>query len=165
MSEIAEAASATIVLSDFAAVDAVGKTNVIGAGVAMLGFEPQQGLTSRFTVWVEIWIPSNLCPAEFPVEVAFRDASGALVSLPGPTGLQPLRIAQVVTAERPSGLIPASSRDHIGSRVQMVFEFGNGLPVPFGANYSVQLQIDGDSSRQWLYPFAVGGPPPGPVMG
>jgi hypothetical protein len=165
MSAIADAATVELVLSDFASTDAAGKGNVIGAGVALLGINPQQGVTARFSLWASIHLPTNLCPAEFPVEFSLVDEVGDLVQLQGPTGDQPLRVAQIVQMERPNAPVSIALRDHIGSRTQVVFDFPGGIPLAPGGMYRWRLLIDGDSSHEWTYPFAVAGPPPGPVVG
>ena len=165
MSEIAERASTEIIVADFAIVDQAGKSNIVGAGVALLGFDPQQGLTSRFSVWVSVVVPTSLCPVEFPVEIALVDAAGDLVQIPGPAGLQTLRIAQIVTAEKPSAQVAMAQRDHIGARIQLVMDFGSGLPLTPGANYEWRVRVDGDESGQAVYAFGVWGATAGPVVG
>lgn len=167
MSEIARQATVELALADFAVSDPAGKVNVIGAGIAVVGFDPAQGLSSRFSLWISIHVPTKLCPAEFPVEVALVDAMGELVTLPGPADgtSQPLRIAQVVNVERPHAQLAAATRDHIGSRVEIVLDFSNGLPLAVGGTYEWRVRIDGDDTRTWSYPFAVTGPGQGPVIG
>lgn len=165
MSEIAERAKVSVVMADFANTDAAGKANIVGGGVAVVGFDPNTAITSSFTVWIDIWIPTSLTPTEFPVEVALIDSAGDVVGIPGPAGVQALRVAQVVQVERPMPQLPNVLRDHIGSRVQLVFQFGNGLPVRPGGAFTWRIQIDGDEDHQWNYPWAVVGAQPGPVIG
>jgi hypothetical protein len=165
MSEIAQHSVAEVIVADFAIVDTAGKSNLIGAGVALLGFDAQQGLTTRFSVWISVLVPTELCPAEFPVEVALVDAAGELVQMPGPAGPQPLRIAQIVTAEKPSAQVPMIQRNHIGSRVRLVMDFGSGLPLAPGSNYEWRVRLDGDEVQEVTYPFGVWGPGASPVLG
>lgn len=165
MSEVAQLSIAEIIVADFAMVDSAGKSNIIGAGVALLGFDAQQGVTTRFSVWVSVLVPTELCPVEFPVEVALVDSAGELVQLPGHDGPQPLRIAQIVTAEKPSAQVSMLQREHIGSRVQLVMDFSSGLPLAPGVNYEWRVRVDGDEARQVVYPFGVWGPGAGPVLG
>ncbi|MBX3194727.1 MAG: hypothetical protein KF727_06455 [Microbacteriaceae bacterium] len=165
MSQIAEQATVAITFADFGNVDSTGKINIVGGGVAVSGFDPGAGLTSRFSLWVQIWLPAVLTPAEFAVEVALVDPAGTLVMVPGPSGAQPIRIAQVVTAEKPTVQLASSIKDHIGSRLNLMFEFGSGIPLAPGANYVWRVMIDGDEARVWEYPWSVAGPPPGPVIG
>lgn len=167
MSDLAQNSEVGLVLADFASSDAGGKVNVVGAGIAVLGFDVNQGVSSRFTLWVNIRVPSRFCPAEFPVEVALLDEAGQLVALPGPVDgvTQPLRIGQVVQVEKSNAGLPLPVRDHIGGQVQMAFDFSNGLPLAIGGVYEWRVRIDGDDSIDWIYPFAVVGPPTGPVIG
>lgn len=165
MSEIAERSTVEIIVADFAIVDSAGKSNIVGAGIALLGFDPQQGITNRFSIWVSVLVPTSLCPAEFSVEFALVDAAGELVLMPGPAGPQPLRIAQIVTAEKPNAQVPMAQREHIGARVHLVIDFGAGLPLTPGSNYEWRIQLDGDAERQTLYPFGVWGPSAPPVIG
>lgn len=167
MSAVAEQASVTLVVSDFANTDAAGKLNVLGATVAVLGFDPMQALSSRFSLAVVVRVPGRLLPAEFTVEVALR-SGGELVQLPGPAGeTQPLRISQVVSLDRlGADRVPSPAvRDHVGASHTMVLDFNTGLPLVPGGLYEWQVRIDGDDSEVHAYPFAVVGPPPPPVFG
>lgn len=166
MSEIASAATTTIVLADVVMNDPMGKANVLGAGVAVLGYVPQSGNTTRFSLMVMIHVPSKFLPAEFPVEVSLVNADGTLFELPEPGGtMRPLRVAQMVQLAAPDMSNPAPTRDHIGSRASMVFEFSAGLPLKLGGLYTWRVQLDGDSDREWTYPFAVVAAPQVPVIG
>jgi hypothetical protein len=167
VSEIAQAATVSILVADFASNDAIGKGNIVGAGVAGLGFDPQQGLTSRFTLWISVHIPTSLCPAEFPLETALVDVNGQLVNLPGPFGSdgQPLRVAQLLQAEKPNMTFNAAQRDHLGSRMVVAIDFGSGLPLAPGGLYTWRIRLDGDDTRTWEYPIAVAGPPTAPIIG
>lgn len=167
MSEIAEKAQVSLFLADFAASDAVGKANVIGMGVSGLGFDPSQGVTSRFSVVAEVRIPSKLAPAEASIELALLNDAGEVTSIPGPVGFQPLRIAQVSQFEQPfvQHGYPMTQRDHVEAAARVVLDFGNGIPLAPGGMYTWQLRIDGDDDHLWTYPFIVSGGQPGPVFG
>lgn len=165
MSEVAAAARLTLVVADFAASDATGKINVVGGNVGYLGFDPMQGVTTRFTVWAHIALPHRLLPADLSIELALLDDTGAVFEIPGPMGAQAVRMAQPVTIDKsPAQVIPAL-REHIGSSHQMVVDFGSGLPLQPNGAYVWRLQIDGDDQHELRYPFGVGGPMPGPVIG
>jgi len=166
MSEVAKNAVVTIVLADFAANEASGKANVIGAGAAILGYEPAMGITSRFALWISVRLPTSLAPVEVPVEISLVDAQGNPVLLPGPAGEpQAMRIAQMTQFEKPTVQVQTLLRDHIGSSVQIVLDFSNGLPLAPNGVFNWQVRIDGDADLQWHYPFAVAGPPTPPVIG
>lgn len=163
MSAIAEAAEVSIIVADFANVDAAGKVNVLGAGVAGIGFDPSQGLTSRFTLVAYVFVPTTLLPAEFALEI-YLTLGGELVMAPGPVEPQAVRIAQSVNLDPPMAF-PQPARGHVGGRHSAVLDFNNGLPLSPGGLYEWNVRIDGDSTRSWTYPFAIAGPTPGPVFG
>ncbi|NTW41771.1 MAG: hypothetical protein HGA44_18140, partial [Cellulomonadaceae bacterium] len=101
MSEIAAAAHVQATLCDFALSDAAGKVNIIGAGVAGLGYEPTSGTTTRFSLVVDISVPGEMCPLDFALEIALLDASGDIADVPGPAGPQKMRIGHMVRMEKP----------------------------------------------------------------
>lgn len=166
MSAVAEAASITVVLADFALSDAAGKINIVGGGVRIVGFSPDQGLTARVSLAVIVELPAHTLPAEFSLEVTLL-SNGEVATVPGPTGPQPLRMAQTVQLERlPAEQFPVPLvRDHIGRNHQLVMDFGGGLPLSPNGVYEWQVRIDGDDAYAVRYPFAVAGPPPGLVIG
>lgn len=164
MSEVSHRANKSLILADYANLDAGGKLNIIGGGVAMVGFEPSQGVSTRITLVATIDVPGDLLPAEFSVEVMLmRD--GALVNLPGPAGPQPLRIGEVQTLERPQLPGPVALRDHVGARRIILLDFSNGLPLAPGGAYEWVVQVDGDEDNRVSYPFVVAPPPAYPVIG
>lgn len=154
---------ASVTIADFVNVDAGGKANLIGAGISLLGFDPQQGVTSPFALYVRLVspLPTNDRPA---VEILLADASGQPVMLPGPMGeAQALRISQNVDfppvavqgVTIPNGAIP--------SVAQFAINFANGLPLAPGHSYSWRIQLDHDviASESIFIPVA----PAGPVIG
>lgn len=166
MSEIAGAATVDILLADFANSDAVGKGNIVGSGLAVLGLD-QQGLTARFSLIVLVHLPDAHLPSEFPLEIALLDDAGQIISIPGavPGEPQMLRIAQIVTMEKPSlPMLPIAARIRLGARHQSVIDFANGLQLTPGV-YSWRVLLDGDESVEWRYNFAVPGPSSGLVVG
>lgn len=166
MSEASEQVSLQVLLADYAQATTEGKVSIIGAGVATLGFDFRQGGTSRFSLYVATQVPTALCPVELTLEVALY-SNGELVQLPGPAGeAQHIRIGQVLAVEVPNNpLMSIPQRNHTGSRHQAVFDFANGLPLTPGGNFEWRVRVDGDEDRQIVYPFAVAGPPPDPVLG
>jgi len=166
LSAASEGAELQLVLADFAQAGGDGKVHIVGAGIATLGFDPQQGVTSRFSLYVAILVPSELCPLEVALEVALYQ-DGELYELPSPTGTgQALRIGQVLSIEAPNNpTMSMVQRHYTGSRHQAVFDFGNGLPLAPGGRYEWQVRLDGDDDRKSAYRFAVSGPPPAPVLG
>lgn len=154
---------ATITLADFVNVDAGGKANLIGAGIAILGFDPQQGVTTPFAIYVRVVspVPIDDRPA---VEILLVDASGQPVMLPGPMGeAQALRISQNV--EFPPLAVPGVSLPSgaLPSVAQFAINFANGLPLAPGHSYTWRVQLDHDviASESIFIPLAA----PGPVLG
>ena len=155
--------SAHITIADFVNVDAGGKANVIGGGVLLLGFDPQQGVTTPFAIFVRLVspVPTTDHPA---VEIVLVDASGQPVQVPGPMGEnQAIRISQVIEFSAPAvpGVhIPAGA---IPSVSQFAINFSNGLPLAPGHSYSWRVQLDHDIVTSES--FYVPQPSPGPVIG
>jgi len=166
MSDIAALATVALTLADYAAADAQGKLNIIGGGISGVGFDPAQGISTRFSLVAQIAIPRDRCPAELALEIALLDATGDVADLPGPAGPQKMRVGQVVNIEIPSP-VPGSGvpREALRGVATTILDFGNGLPLTPGAVYTWRLQIDGDETHEVLYPFGVSGPPPAPVIG
>lgn len=142
MSHASESITATVLLADFANISSDGKLSVIGGGIQLLGFNPAQGLSAPFTVYVGLSSPMPLEDAP-AVEILLADASGEVVQLPGPAGEpQALRISQnveftlpaVAGLDIPRGILPSTS--------QFVIGFSNGLPLQVGRSYTWRVQID-----------------------
>lgn len=166
MSAISERAVVDIILADFAMVGGDGKLSVVGGGVAVLGFDPTAGVSTRFSLVVAVTVPTELCPAEFPVEVSLY-SGGELVKLPDLAGEgSPLRVASIVRLEAPAHpALSVAQREYIGSRHFFVLDLGNGLPLAPGGTYEWRSRIDGDDDHQAVYAFAVAAPPSAPVFG
>lgn len=165
MSEVAAAARLSLGVADFASIDESGKLNIIGGNVGFLGFDPMQGLTTRFTVWAHIALPHHILPAELSIELALLDDRGRVFEIGGPLGSQAVRMAQPITIDKSSAPVIPALREHMGSSHQMVVDFGSGLPLQPNGTYVWRLQIDGDEDFELRYPLGVAGPPPGPVIG
>lgn len=169
MSDIAPHAHVTVIMADFTSVDAAGKNNVIGAGVDVLGFDPGQGVTSRFGLLVTVTVPGSFAPCDLALEIALLTAAGDVASLPGPVpggDPQVVRVGQFVTLQKPAMPgIPAGNADHFLARANIGIDFAAGLPLAAGGLYTWRIQIDGDTDHEVRYPFGVAGPPPSPVVG
>ncbi len=165
MSDISEHAEVNVLMADYANVDESGKLNVVGGGIALLGFDPYQQSTPRFCVVISIDVTHEFVPADFVLEVALTD-DGGVVSLPtDDVDDQPVRVANSISLERAQGMPTARIRDHVGATNFTVLDFSNGLPLTPGIPYSWRVSIDGDTENAASYPFAVPGEPDGPVMG
>ncbi len=165
MSELSEQATTSILLSDFANVTEVGKLNVVGAGVTMLGFEAQQGVTARFSLVAIIEAPPSVSlPVDCTIEFTLY-SEGSIVEVPGPAGPQTMRIGQTSTIEIPALPVNAALRGKLSGRNITVLDFSSGLPLIPGTIYEWVVQIDGDSTERHTYPFIVAGPQQQPVIG
>lgn len=149
--------SATIAIADFVNVDASGKANLIGAGVSLIGLDPQQGASTPFGLYVRLVspVPIRDRPA---VEIVLVDASGQPVVVPGPTGEpQAMRFSQLVDFPAPAvpGVsIPAGA---VPSASQFAINFASGLPLEPGRSYTWRVQIDRDviASESFYVPHAA----------
>lgn len=153
----------SIVMADYVSIDQLGKAHLVGAGVALLGFDPQQGATTPFALYVRVISPrpSNDRPA---LEILLADASGQPVMLPGPMGEpQAMRIAQNVEFPPPAAPGVSIPNGALPSVAQFAINFANGLPLVPGQSYSWRVQIDHDViASESIY---IPQPPPGPVIG
>ena len=165
MSDISEHAAVSVLMADYANVDESGKLNIIGGGLALLGFDPYQETTPRFCLVVTIDVTHEFVPADFVLEIALTD-DGGVISLPTETGEeQPVRVANSISLERAQGMPTTRIRDHVGATNFTVLDFSNGLPLTPGVTYNWRVSIDGDTENSVGYPFAIPGAPDGPVMG
>lgn len=48
---------AHITIADYVGVEASGKANIVGAGITLVGFDFQQGVTTPFAIWVRLVSP------------------------------------------------------------------------------------------------------------
>lgn len=156
MSVIAQRAELDLWLCDFAAVDSSsGKVNMLGAGVRVVGFDPIQGVTTRFVVVGRVALPSELAPVEVPVELGLYDESG-VVSLGATPEPQAVRLAQITKFEKPNVVGQPSLPGDVPSQHVLTLEVA-GLPLQPGRSYSWQLRVDGDDDRAVRYTFMVPG--------
>ena len=160
---VGEKARACLILADFANADAASKLNLIGGGWQVTGLMPS-GLTGPQALVAMIEVPPNLAGTEFPLSITLLDEGGAQVMMPTPTGGQEaLRIAQLAKAEIPN--VPGVLlHGKVWSRVQVILNFSNGLPLQAGQSYTWSLEIDGTHDPQWAVSFFVAAPPR-PVVG
>lgn len=159
-------AQVAITLADFANADAQGKINVVGAGIRLLGFDPNTGACPPFFLMVNIALPDRYGGTSFALTIELRDVTtGQHFQLPGPTGaLEPLRAQQVVPV--PHLQVPAQfgQPDDAVVSMNVIMGFPNGLPLQPGHGFEWRIEIDGQS-RHWTYKFHILGPAPGPVFG
>jgi hypothetical protein len=160
---VGDEARACLILADYANADAARKLNLLGGGWQVTGLMPT-GLTGPQALVAMIEVPPRLAGTEFPVSLTLLDEGGNPVMVPTPTGGQDaLRIAQMAKAETPN--VPGVLlQGKVWSRVQVILNFGNGLPLQPGQAYTWKLEIDGTHNPQWAASFLVAAPPQ-PVLG
>jgi hypothetical protein len=164
VSQVSQRARLTLIVADVAIADPQGKVNILGAGVATLGFDPNQGVTTRFSVVAQVDVPGSLTPVEASIDVVLlRD--GQPVQVSGPAGHQAVRIGHAPVFEKPQASGPVSLREQLDSRQQFVLDFSAGLPLQPGVVYEWALQVDGDEDTRITYPIAVQATPTAPVVG
>lgn len=167
MSAVAERARVAVLLSDYAAVDAANKINLLGLGWAVTGADPSSGLTAPQTVVVLIDAPPDLYGEDFAVTLTLRNADDEPVELPGPAGaMQAMRIAQNVRVEEPV-FAPNLNvpRRAVWAHTQIILNLANGLPLALGQPYTWTLEIDSTQDPRWAVSFFVPGPRSAPVFG
>jgi hypothetical protein len=81
--------------------------------------------------------------------------------VPGPQGAtgetQELRVRQLIQVESPS--VPgADIPEEMPSHMQMIVFLQDGLPLFPGKLYHWEVEIDGNTDRQWRRAFYVAGP-------
>ena len=164
MTEISDHARVKVVLADFANQDGAGKVNLLGANWLITGIQPT-GMIPPQTLVVFVDVPARFHGEDFAVSVALCDDAGEPVNVPGPTGeMQPLRVQQLLRAERP--MVPGVNvPPEVSGRVQVILTFGGGIPLAPGGRYRWRAEIDGNTNPQWEADFYVVGPSPGPVFG
>jgi len=163
VSEIGDTARVAVILADYAAVDAVQKVNILGAGWLVTGIEPQTGSTAPQALVLMVDVDPAHIGDSFTLEAALYDESQQLVQVPGPAGQpQSLRIGHVFTVERP--LVPGHPAAN-WSHTQLVVNFAGGIPLAGNALYTWRVRIDGDEDHTWATSFYVAGTPQGPVIG
>jgi hypothetical protein len=165
VSEVASDATVRLLIADYAAVDAGGKLNIIGGGIAVIGHVQPTGATPPFALVVSITVPPKHYNADCSVEIILEDSGGTPVSVPGPTGQsQVMRIGQATRFEEPK-LLPGIPRNELRARAQFVLAFATGLPIQIGQRYRWRVKIDHDTRDEWTEEFFVPGPAPAPVLG
>jgi hypothetical protein len=163
VSEMAESISAHVTIADYVD-EANGKIIIIGGGIQFVGFIPQMGMTTAFSIFVEMQCPVPVPERHAAVELLLVDASGQAVQVPGEgDSKQALRVAQNVEFIEP--YLPGASvpRGSVNARATMTLAFPNGIPLTPGHSYSWRVQIDHDVLA--TQPFYIPAPQIGPVLG
>ena len=166
MSVVFDRAQVSMLMADYAVSDGLGKLQVIGGGLQVLGRDPKSGTTAAFALVVSMSFPPELYLEQYAFEVVLEDESGAPVTFPGHAdGAPVVRFGQNLQIEEPH--VPGSGlpRRTLPARMHLVIHFNTGLPLPPGRALHWRVRIDGDSKPHWVHPFFVAAPPTGPVLG
>jgi hypothetical protein len=165
VSEVADAATAVVVLADYAAAEPpAGKINAIGVGWQITAIAPTGG-TPPQTIVVLIDVPQSFAGEQVALTLSLRDATNNIVEVPQPDGSrQSVRIAQLAVINKPAVPGVALPRD-MPARVQVVVALPTGLALQPGELYTWQLDIDGTRKPEWATSFYVVAPAPPAVLG
>lgn len=163
MSDVFDAATVTLMMSDFAVTDSLGKLQVIGGGLQVVGRDHAKGVSTAFALAVTLSFDPAVINEQYAVEIVLENPDGTPVELSGPGGV--MRFGQTLQVEEPNFRGAGVPRHALPPRTQLVLYFNTGLPLPAGRVLVWRARIDGDSRRDWTLPFFVAAPPAGPVLG
>ena len=168
MSEVFEQASVSLILADFAVADQLGKLQMVGGGLQIIGRNHTTGVSAAFAVVVGLAFPPVLFNEQYVFEVVLEDQAGNPVELTDPAappGSRMMRFGQTLQIEEPNFRGSGVPRRALPTRTHVVLYFNTGLPLPPGQVLVWRARIDGDSRPEWTVPFFVPTPPPAPVLG
>jgi len=168
MSEVFERATVSLVLADYAVADQLGKLQMVGGGLQIVGRDHTQGMSSAFALVVSLDFPPEVFNEQYTFEVVLEDLSGAPVELMAPPAhgnSNVMRFGQTLQVEEPSFRGNGVPRHALPARSHVVLYFNTGLPLPAGQVLVWRARIDGDSRPEWTMQFFVLGPVAGPVLG
>src|ERR1700712_1546625 len=168
MSEVFERASVSLILADYAVADQLGKLQMVGGGLQIIGRDHSTGVSSAFALVVSLDFPAEVFNEQYAFEVVLEDTGGAPLELPSPPAgaISPVvRFGQTLQVEEPNFRGSGVPRRALPARSHVVLYFNSGLPLPAGQVLVGRPRIDGESREEWTVPFFVPGPPPPPVLG
>ena len=168
MSEVFEQASVSLILADFAVADQLGKLQMVGGGLQIIGRNHATGASAAFAVVVGLGFPPELFNEQYAFEVVLEDENGNPVELADAAavpGSRVMRFGQTLQIEEPNFRGSGVPRRALPTRTHVVLYFNTGLPLPPGQVLVWRARIDGESRSEWTVPFFVPAPPPAPVLG
>ncbi|MDQ6658184.1 MAG: hypothetical protein M3Z00_08180 [Actinomycetota bacterium] len=167
MSEVYAAATVSLTMADYAVADQLGKLQMIGGGLQIIGRDNDTGASAPFAIVVSLGFPPAVFNEQYAFEVVLEDAAGNPVALgedpAGDGGM--LRFGQNQQVDEPTFPGARVPRRSLPARSQVVIHFNNGLPLPAGQVLNWRVRIDGDSKPEWVLPFFVAAAAAGPVLG
>lgn len=168
MSVVFEAATVSLLMSDYAVTDPLNKLQVIGGGLQVVGRDHTKGVSSAFALVVTMSFDPAVINEQYAFEVVLENPDGTPAQLGGPGGEGTggvMRFGQTLQVEEPNFRGAGVPRHALPPRTQMVLYFNAGLPLPAGRVLSWTARIDGDGRPDWSWRFFVTAPPSGPVLG
>ncbi len=168
MSVVYEQAAVALMLADYAVADQMGKLQVVGGGLQIVGRDHATGTSAAFALVVSLTFPPEVFNEQYAFEVVLEDELGAPVELgqaPRGANSNVMRFGQTLQVEEPNFRGSAVPRRALPARSHVVLYFNTGLPLPFGQVLYWRARIDGESRPTWTQPFFVPAPPTGPVLG
>jgi hypothetical protein len=101
----------------------------------------------------------GMCNKTLTLEVELLTEDGQVVAIPGPAGVQSVRLEQPIIVPSPPG-VPTGFPGHATA----MMELPTGLPLGPGI-YRWQASINGRMEDDWSAPFYVAAPPQPPTFG
>ena len=105
MSEVFERASVALMLADYAVADEMGKLQVVGGGLQIIGRDHGTGNSAAFALVVSLTFPPDVFNEQYAFEVVLEDESGTPVELgQAPRGATSnvMRFGQTLQVEEPN---------------------------------------------------------------
>lgn len=165
MSEVFQKASVSLILADFAVADQLGKLQMVGGGLQVIGRNHSTGVSGAFALVVSLTFPSELYNEQYAFEVLLETADGQPAQLSGGDTSRVMRFGQTLQIEEPNFRGSGVPRRALPARSHVVLFFNSGLPLPPGEVLIWRARIDGESRPDWTVAFFVQAPPAPPVLG
>ncbi len=168
MSEVFEKAAVSLILADFAVADQLGKLQMVGGGLQLIGRDHNTGVSAAFALVVSLTFPPVLFNEQYAFEVVLEDTAGnplELAESAAVPGSRVMRFGQTLQIEEPNFRGSGVPRRALPTRSHVVLYFNTGLPLPPGRVLVWRARIDGESKPDWTVPFFVPAPPPAPELG
>lgn len=168
MSQVFDRAAVSMVLADYAVSDELGKLQLVGGGLQIIGRDHATGASAAFALVVSMVFPAEVFHEQYAFEVVLQDDAGEPLELSAPPAgaVSPVvRFGQTLQVEEPNFRSSGVPRRALPARTHVVLYFNTGLPLPAGRVLAWRARIDGGSRPDWTLPFFVPGPLAPPVLG
>ena len=165
MSDVFDRARVSLMLADYAVTDQLGKLQVVGGGLQVVGRDHGTGATAAFALVVALEFPPEVFNEQYVFEIVLQDTAGNPVELPDGSGSPVIRFGQNLQVEEPNFRGAGVPRRALPARSHIVLYFNTGLPLPPGRVLLWRARIDGETRPNWTLSFFVPAPPAAPVLG